>query len=192
MFFTLHRIVRMLPLVALAVLAFLAWQHRTIFDPAADLVAAFRSGNTVRGTVLISITGQVVRVFDGASFQLRDEQGRIVNVRLAGVDAPSLTSRNRPERERAWASRTNLCGLVLSNQVRLEVTLTNAAATALAAAYVGRTNVSAALLESGAVTLRPDYMTGLPLKTRYVLFRADRRGRRVLPALEPPRIRSGS
>jgi endonuclease YncB( thermonuclease family) len=186
MFFTLHRVVRILGLVVLAAVAFLAWQRPALFDPAVDLVAALRSGNTIQGTVLTSITGQVVRVFDGTGFQLRDEQRRSFNVRLAGLDAPSLTSRNRQERERASISRSNLCELVLSNQVRLEVTLTNAARTALATAYLGRTNVNAALLESGHFTLRPDYMVGLPLRTRYTLVRADRQGRLNAAAASRP------
>jgi endonuclease YncB( thermonuclease family) len=118
-----------------------------------------------------------VRVLSGDMFILRDERGRACTIRLTGVEAPSYELNNRAAQLRAVASKTDLSRLIMSNDVRVEVTYTNDTRGALGIVYVGTNNINVQAVETGIVQAKRENMRGLPLKDRYALIQAERKAR---------------
>jgi endonuclease YncB( thermonuclease family) len=174
MFFVLRKIVIACGCGVLIGLALLLYQHRSRLTPALDLVRSLRLPHGLEQQPSGAITGRVLQVFSGDSFQLRDDQGRVANVRLTGLAAPDLRSTDPTERLLAAQSRTNLSDLVRSNSVRVMVTYSNEAGAVLGLAYQGETNLNVAMVRAGWAVARRDFMRGLPLKDRYALIRAER------------------
>jgi endonuclease YncB( thermonuclease family) len=174
MFHTLRRFVVVSGWIGLAALALYLYQFRHALDPVVDLVRSLSAGEGVKQEGRGELSGRAVRVFSGDTFQLRDAAGRVFTVRLTGLSAPDPNSPNAAERLRAGQSRTNLSELVLSNQVRVTVTLSNEASIVLGLVRVGTTHVNARMVQSRAAVARRDLMRGLPLKDRYALIHADR------------------
>jgi len=177
MFHTLHKIY--LGICWLVVLGLAGWLYlnRAIFNPLVDLVDALTVRDGFQQERLGELSGKVTRVLDGGTFQLRSTQGQTYMIKLTGVEAPTFQKGNRAELLRAGESRTNLIRLVLSNEVRVELTYTNESRGALGIVYVKNTNANAVLAQSGSVHIRRDYMNGLPLKDRYALIQADRKAK---------------
>ena len=177
MFFVLRKIVIACGYGVLIGLALLLYHHRSLFSPAIDLARSLRLPHGLEQQPDGVITGRVVQVFSGDSFQLRDGQGRTVSVRLTGLAAPDLRSTNPAERLLATQSRTNLSELVRSNSVRVTVTYSNEAGAVLGLAYLGEINLNVAMVRAGWAVARQDFMRGLPLKDRYALIQAERRSK---------------
>lgn len=177
MFRTLHKIVVVMLWVLLAGLGIYVYQQRAVFSPLVDLVDAMLIRDGFEQKIKGEITGQVVKVVDGDTFQVRDDEGRTLNVRLTGLDAPDVQRTNKAELLLAGESKTNLTRLILSQPVRVQITYSNDTQGALGIAYLGETNVNATMVASGMARLKREYMNGLPLKSRYALLRADRRSR---------------
>jgi hypothetical protein len=55
----------------------------------------------------------------------------------------------------------------------------------IAAVHRGRTNINAAMITARQAEFRPEWSTGLPLSTRYALFRASRTHQNRPSANEP-------
>jgi endonuclease YncB( thermonuclease family) len=177
MFHTLHKIVVVMLWVLLAGLGIYVYQQRAVFSPLVDLVDAMLIRDGFEQKISGEMTGQVVKVFDGDTFQIRDDQGRVLNVRLTGLDAPDIQRTNKAELLLAGESKTNLTRLILSKPVRVQITYSNDTRGALGIAYLGETNVNATMVAWGMARLKLEYMNGLPLKNRYALLRADRRAK---------------
>ncbi len=178
MFFVLRKILIACGCAVLAGLAFWLYQHRSLFTPGIDLVQSIRLPDGLEQRPDGTITGRVLQVYSGDGFQLSDDSGRTVNVRLTGVAAPDGRSLDLRERRRAGQSRTNLTELLRDRPVRVTVTYSNGAAGVLGLAYVGHTNVNVTLVRAGWAAARREFMRGLPLKDRYALIRADREAAR--------------
>ncbi|HKS36247.1 MAG TPA: hypothetical protein VJW76_03590, partial [Verrucomicrobiae bacterium] len=65
--------------VLLAGLGIYVYQQRAIFSPLVDLVDAMLIRDGFEQKISGEMTGQVVKVFDGDTFQVRDEAGRALN-----------------------------------------------------------------------------------------------------------------
>ena len=174
MFFVLRKIVIGCGCAVLIGLGLLLYQHRSRLTPVIDLVRSLRLPDGLEQQPAGVITGRVVQVFSGDSFQLRQDQRRTVSVRLTGLAAPDLRSPNPAERLLAAQSRTNLSELVRLNPVRVTVTYSSDPGAVLGLAYVGETNLNVAIVRAGWAEARRDFMRGLPLKDRYALIRAER------------------
>src|SRR5206468_12879733 len=91
----------------LAVIAFagVMYQHRSLFYPLVDLVAALGVREGLEQKKTGEMSGKVADVLSGDMFILRDERGRRYMIRLTGVEAPSYELNNREAQLRALASR---------------------------------------------------------------------------------------
>jgi hypothetical protein len=145
--------------VVLVGLGWWVWQNRVLFEPASDLVKEF----------------SVVRVIDGENLSVKDSEGRAFTLRLAGLEAPSLSAYEREVRKRAEAGRDFLSSMVLSNAVSAEVTLTNASRVLLGFVRVAGTNVNAVLLGEGYAEFRPEYLGQASLRSRWEMLQVQRR-----------------
>jgi len=166
-------IVRFGGVAILAALAFWIWQYRALFDPMTDLYRAWRMGNAPWSAPETELT--VTRIIDAENLTVRNEQGRSFTLRLAGLEAPSLSDYDRAVRERAEAGRDWLQTLVLSNTVQAEITLTNASRVLLAFVRIGDTNINAAAIARGYANFRAEYLGHASLKNRWILLQAHRR-----------------
>ena len=177
MFRKLHKVcVGFCWLVGIA-LAGMMYQHRSLFYPLVDLVEAVQVREGLEQQKSGEMSGKVARVLSGDMFIVKDERGRSCTIRLTGVEAPNYELNNRPAQLRAVASQTNLSQLLLSKDVRVELTYTNDTRGALGIVYVGTNNINVKAVETGIVQAKRENMRGLPLKDRYALIHAERRAR---------------
>jgi endonuclease YncB( thermonuclease family) len=163
--------------LALIAFAGVMYYHRSLFYPLVDLIDALRVREGLEQKHSGEMSGKVAGVLSGDMFILRDERGRRYTIRLTGVEAPSYELANREAQLRALASRTNLSRLVLSNDVRVELTCTNDSRCALGIVYVGTNNINVKAVEAGIVQAKRENMRGLALKDRYALIQAQRKAR---------------
>ncbi len=177
MFRLLHKIyVLFCWLVVLAVVGAL-YQNRSLFYPLVDLVDALRIREGFEQKKTGELSGKVTRVLSGDILAVKVERGQTYTIRLTGVEAPHYAGANRAEQLRAGESKTNLSHLVLSKEVRVELTYTNQSRGAWGIVYQGNTNINLLAVETGIVRANRDSMNGLPLRFRYELIQADRRAR---------------
>jgi endonuclease YncB( thermonuclease family) len=172
-------------LAILAALAFWIWQYRALFNPMTDLVSAWRMGNAPWSAPEIELT--VTRIIDAENLTVRNEQGRSFTLRLAGLEAHSLSAYDPTHRAQAEAGRDFLKALVLSNTVHAEITLTNASRVLLAFVRIGDTNVNAAAVIVGHAAFRPDYLGNASLRNRWALLQAHRKATGTAP---PPDLKN--
>lgn len=174
-FHKLHRAVVALTWLAAAGLALFAWQNRQAFTPPVDWVRAVAITKGYKQEISGQLQGRADRILDETSFRLKTSNGEFATVRLTGIQAPPmLSATTRGQTEQAVASRRLLGELVLSNEVRVEISHVQQPGAVLGLAYVGRTNVNLALVREGVARAKREFMRGLPLDFRYALLRADR------------------
>jgi endonuclease YncB( thermonuclease family) len=178
MFHVLHRIY-VLSWVILSVGAVVWLYPRTgISEPLLDWYAVWQNepGPTVKPAAELS--GAVVRVVDGSSFTLRTPDRQFYTIGLLGITVPALKP-NSPaaELEAAERSKAFLSDLILSNQVEVAATGLDPQHRGVGIVHLGQTNVNAAVVQSGLVQLRRDFIKGLPWRDQYILLRADRKAR---------------
>jgi endonuclease YncB( thermonuclease family) len=166
-------VVRFGGVAVLAGLAFWIYQYRALFDPLTDLARAWRMGNAPWSAPEVELT--VTRIIDAENLTVRNEQGRSFTLRLAGLEAPSLSAYDPATRAQAEAGRDFLKTLVLSNAVHAEITLTNASRVILAFIRIGDTNVNASAVAARHATFRSDYLGNASLKNRWALLQAQRK-----------------
>jgi endonuclease YncB( thermonuclease family) len=169
----LSYLLRLGALALVIALGFWIWQNRAMFEPVQDLVRAWRMGNAPWSAVEQEML--ITRVVDSENLMARDANGRLFNIRLAGIEAVTTGRRDADARDQANAAREFLASLVLSNNVQIEVALTNEARVWLGFVRVGDTNVNAACLAAGHATFRPDYLGSASMRSRWALLQAERR-----------------
>ena len=182
MFRQLHKICIVFCWLAAVGFAGVLYQHRSLFYPLVDLVDALWVRDGLEQQKSGDISGRVASVLSGDMFILKDERGRRYTIRLTGVEAPEYELQNREAQVRALASRASLSRLVVSNDVRVELTYTNDPRCALGMVYVGTNNINVAVVEAGSVQAKRENMRGLPLKDRYALIQAGRKARATILA----------
>lgn len=131
--------------------------------------------------------GQTLKVFDGDSFLMRGDDGREIEVRLYGIDAP--------ERHQPWSrrSREALYGLIRGRALRLELVETDRYGRAVAKVIREPDGlvVNAEMVKSGHAwvyrryTRDPALLRRLGLENLTELEEAARRERRGLWSLPP-------
>lgn len=177
MFRQLHKVCVGFFWLGVIAVAGVMYHHRSLFYPLADLVEALRVREGLEQQKSGEMSGKVARVLSGDMFILKDERGRSCTIRLTGVEAPAYELNNREAQVRAVASKTNLSQLILSKDVRVELTCTNDSRAALGIVYVGTNNINVKAVETGIVQAKRQNMRGLPLKDRYALIQAERKAR---------------
>ncbi len=188
LFHQLHRASIALGWAAAAGTAFLIWSQRAHFLPVVDLWRAVTIREGYRQEVRQAWEGEVVKIADPLTLTVRDEAGRMSNVRLTGVDLGMRVREKTIRVADPVATRQRLAALVLSNTVTLRVTHQHGVGSLLGLAEVNGTNVNVALVASGLAFPEERFMNGLPFRVRYDLFRAARRAetdrqRSLLPGI---------
>jgi endonuclease YncB( thermonuclease family) len=177
MFRKLHKVCVGFCWLAAIAFAGVMYHHRSLFYPLVDLVDALRVREGLEQQQSGELSGKVARVLSGDMFIVKDERGGSCTIRLTGVEAPNYGLNNRAAQLRAVASQTNLSQLLLSKDVRVELTYTNDTCGALGIVYVGTNNINVKAVETGIVQVKRESMRGLPLKDRYALIHAERKAR---------------
>lgn len=128
--------------------------------------------------------GQVLKIFDGDSFIMRDAQGREVEVRLHGIDAP--------EHRQPWSrrSRQALVGMLRGHRIVIETVTVDAYDRTVAVAYRAsdRLNVNQEMVRQGHAWVYRRYTDDAELIRMETEARDASRGLWGLPEAEriPP------
>jgi len=176
MFRQLHRICVGFCWLAVIAVAGMTYYHRSLFYPLVDLFDALRVHEGREQQKSGELSGTVTRVLSGDMLILMDDRGRPHTIRLTGVEAPVYDLNNPAAQLLAATSKSNLSRLVLSNNVRVELTYTTDAG-ALGIVHAGTNNINVQAVEAGIVKAKHENMNGLPLKDRYALIQAGRKAR---------------
>ncbi len=177
-FYLANRILRDLSILLAAGTAWWIWHNREIAGPFLNLYEAWRLGKPAP-MHMETWTVYATKTFDGESFQARTSNGTLYTVRLAGVDAPELASPSQSVRKQARLSRDFLAHRLGTNQLRVDVILTNSSRIALGIVYSGSTNLNAMCIATGNASFNRDFMVGTSFRSRYTLLQAERRGRKL-------------
>jgi endonuclease YncB( thermonuclease family) len=175
MFFAIRRTILVGIYLLLAAIGYYLWTQRERLDPIVIWVKAWQGRDERAVDTLASLTGQVVRVDGMDRIQLAGANGQMWNVGATGL----MPRKDRNPKARVEAERKcreYLQSVLLSNQVRVELTYTNGR-NALGLVYVGETNVNAELIKSGMARLQPQYIRFLPVNKQYPLLIADHQAR---------------
>jgi endonuclease YncB( thermonuclease family) len=173
MFHTINKALKLLiALLFLAGLVFL-YQQRHWFEPVLVMADILRHRSDQRLPAHKEISGHVVSVESGDTFQVKTEAGPIYTTRLTGLLSPPYARfQTAEERELFQTSRNYLSDLILSNNVRVKLTYSSHNLSGLGIAHLNSTNVNIAILEAGMAELNRDYIKNLPALEQYALIRA--------------------
>lgn len=180
LFWKLHRTVKAGFGLLWLLLVYFIYTQRAMLVPAYDLAELWWNQPRDQRGELAQLSGRVTKVYDGDSFQLRDEKGLLYNYGLAGVTMPKPGAKaSRLERAAAGEALTNLTRVVLGEKVDLTVTLANPQnRTGLGLAQVGGTNLNAWVLTEGWGRLNRDQIRALSIVEQFGLVSAERAARR--------------
>src|SRR5438067_177103 len=124
MFIAIRRVLILLTSSLLVGAGVWAYQRRAVLQPVEDWIEVLKNKKNVPQSCFKGqVSGTVVKIIDGDSFQMKDQFGQLHTVSLVGVAAPEFR-KDQPKalRQLAADSKTNLSQLILSNQVTVDVT----------------------------------------------------------------------
>ncbi len=175
MFYILHRIY-VVSWVVLVVGA-LVWLYPRagLSEPLLDWYAVWQNGGAPGGKPVAELSGTVDHVFNGVSFTMRGPDRQLYTIGLAGVVLPPSGQKPAPvERDRSEQTKDLLSSMILSNEVRVVATWLDPLRRGVGVVYLGSTNVNAAMVESGLVRVKREYMKSLSWRDQVALLRAER------------------
>lgn len=176
MFHTLRKIVIALFWLGLVAVAGLLYTNRHVFRPVGVWVDLIQNKEWGEEGYIGSLSGRVITVSEGNSFKVRNAEGTIYSLGLAGLEIPNAGNAPNPQEKKfARRSAEYLSGLILSNRVEIELTFTNRLRTGLGMVRHGSTNVNLAMVKAGWARVKPEYIRALPLIEQYHLTRAQQK-----------------
>jgi endonuclease YncB( thermonuclease family) len=187
MFHALHRIYVLSWVILSAGAVVWIYPRTGVSEPLMDWYAVWQNqpGPTVKPAAELS--GSVVRVVDGSSFTLRTPDHQFYTIGLLGIALPALKPNlSAAELESAERSKAFLSDLILSNEVEVAATGLDPQHRGVGLVHLAKTNVNAAVVESGLVKLKREYIRGLPWHDQYVLLRAERKARETKTRAKEP------
>ena len=158
------------------------YANREVFRPLVDLVQVYREMTLVPTPqpVIGQMTGQVIQVTGADTFRVKNAAGTAFHFRVDGVDAPQFLDAQTREQGRLWTQcRTNLSSLILSNQVRIDITATNVNRGGFGVVYLNGTNLNLKMVEAGTARINPNYLKTLPLKEQYAFLVAQKKAQEL-------------
>lgn len=170
-FYLLHRLVKGLIWLAVLGLMYWLWLQREALEPIYAWHDVYQNGGISQTEPLPRIEGRGLQVVDGHTFAILSDK-RIYNVRLTGFEMPQPPL-SLPEIQQEKARREHLRGLILSNNVQVQVTYSNLNSL-LGVAYVGPTNLNIYFLTNDLSKFNRDYVKSTPRDTQYRFFSAAR------------------
>jgi endonuclease YncB( thermonuclease family) len=178
MFYTIRRLLIVLVWSLLVGVGVWAYQRRTALQPVEDWIEVLKNKKSVPQSFQEQLSGDVVKVIDGDTFQMRDQFGEIHTVSLVGICAPEFRrDQPKPLRELAANSKTNLSQLILSNKVTVDVTYSIPPRNALGFVRTPETNINVAVAKSGWAEVKREYIRALPARDQVALIQAERDAR---------------
>jgi endonuclease YncB( thermonuclease family) len=175
MFFLLHRIY-LVGWISL-VLGGIAWLYpRTgLTEPVVDWYQVWQNTEGATRPSVEHISGNVTKVTDATSFVLRSQDRQLYSIALAGLLSPTAKAHPDPKDfELAQECRTRLADLIVSNQVEVTLLSIDPQHRGVGVVHIGKTNINARLVESGALPLKRSFIKELPLMDQYQLIRSER------------------
>ncbi|MEO8426836.1 MAG: thermonuclease family protein [Verrucomicrobiota bacterium] len=158
------------------------YANREVFRPLVDLVRVSREMTFAQTPqpIIGQMTGQVIQVTAADTFRVRNAAGTVYHFRVDGVDVPQPGDAQTRDQARLWTHcRTNLSSLILSNQVRIDITSTNLNRGGWGVVYVNGTNLNLKLVEAGTAQINPNYLKSLPLKEQYAFLVTQKKAREL-------------
>ena len=139
-------------------------------DPTGDaqvLAPDAGAAEPVRPAQRGEIVGRAPRVIDGDTLEVRAEDGGLLRIRLAGIDAP--------EHEQPWgdAARIRLGTLVGDGPLRLRIVKQDRYGRSVADAWRGDTNLALAQLQAGLAWHFRRYAAEQPRRQRQAYAEAE-------------------
>jgi endonuclease YncB( thermonuclease family) len=177
MFYTIRKVILCTIWGLLLLGGWTLYANREVFRPLVDLVRVSKEMTLVQTPqpIIGQITGQVVQVTGADTFRVRNDAGTVFHFRIDGVDAPQLGDAQTRKQTHLWTQcRTNLSSLILSNQVRIDITGTNQNRGGWGVVYLNGTNLNLKMVEAGRARINPNYLKTLPLKEQYALLTAQK------------------
>src|SRR5688572_14444728 len=163
MFYTIRRVLIVLVWSLLVGVGVWAYQRRAALQPVEDWIEVLKNKKDVPQSFQGQVSGTVVKIIDGDTFQMKDPFGQLHTVSLVGVCAPEFRrDQPKPLRQLAANSKTNLSQLILSNKVTVDVTYAIPPRNALGFVHTLDTNVNVAVAKSGWVQVKREYIRTLP------------------------------
>ena len=182
MFYTIRKIILCTIWGLLLLGGWTLYANREVFRPLVDLARVSREMTLVQTQqpIIGQMTGQVIQVTGADTFRVRNAAGTAFHFRVDGVEAPQPGDAQTREQGRLWTQcRTNLSSLILSNQVRIDITATNLNRGGWGVVYLNGTNLNLKLVESGTARIDPNYLKTLPLKEQYAFLVAQKKAQEL-------------
>lgn len=183
MFHILHRFYVLSWILVGLVAAGWLYTRTGISEPLIDWYAVLQNKSNTPVQTVGELSGQVVKVVDGASVTVRATDRQLYNIALLGIIPPPVVP-GTVETPAARATRAHLSDLVLSNDVTVTLTWIDPHRRGVGVVHLGETNINAAMVESGLVQFKREFVKGLPLLDQYALMRAHRRMSQAQPSSE--------
>ena len=83
--------------------------------------------------------------------------------------------RDKRQRELKQETKSCLSGLILSNQVKVDLISTNETHGGLGIVYLNNTNINLRLVELGLARINREYLKTLPVKEQYTFLHAEKK-----------------
>ena len=182
MFYTIRKIILCMIWGLLLLGGWTLYANRKVFRPLVDLVRVSREMSFVQAPqpIIGHMTGQVIQVTGADTFRVRSAAGTIFHFRVDGVDVLQPGEAQTRELGLLWAQcRTNLSSLILSNQVSIDITVTNLNRGGWGVVYVSGTNLNLKMVEAGTARINPNYLKTLPLKEQYTFLVAQKKAQEL-------------
>lgn len=176
MFYTLRKIVIVIFWVMLVGCGWFIYEQREFFRPAVNLITvATQLHYTLEPPpTLAEVSGQVVQVTGPDTFKLRTTNDVTYHLRLTGMELPSPKGpADRLTLNYLAGVKTNLTSLILSNQVRVALTLTNESRAGLGVVYSDGACLNLKLVETGMTTANRNFLKTLPIAEQYAYLTAE-------------------
>jgi endonuclease YncB( thermonuclease family) len=150
-----------------------------ISEPLAVGLELWRNHDGTPRRSLEHLSGTAIDVRDGASFTMAGTDRQLYSIGLIGLIVPTQSTAPKQKdtalgHDPVRRSKELLSELILSNEVEVALTSLDPRRRGLGIVRLGTTNINAAMVESGFVSLKRDYIKSLPLIEQYALLRADR------------------
>lgn len=171
MFYLLHRLVKWFFIALLGTGLYWLWLQRDALEPVYVWYDVYENGGLQKTEQLPVMTGRVVRVIDGHTFQMNHDN-KSYSVRLTGFILPEPPFSNTDielEKER----RRILKQTVLMQNVTVEVTYSTVNSL-LGIASVGGTNLNTLFITNGLSKFNREFVKSVPRDVQYRFFAAQR------------------
>lgn len=172
MFYTLHKAVKLLTLLAFLGVAWKLYERRAIFEPVEIWYQVWENGGFKTRDPIRTIGGRVVRIINSQTFVIRPRENVRYNVRLMGLAEPDKTFTPR-NFDLEIIRKKALEDLLLDNWIHVELLHENGDSIG-GCVFLNSTNLNAHLVQQRLAKTSPRTIAGMPRDHQYALLYASR------------------